>query len=55
MFYSFFYFFLFDQLATDECRAFYSFNESKIKDYDLYLACKYNDAPEVVFGKFKTS
>ncbi len=47
------YFFLFDQLATDECRAFYSFNESKIKDYDLYLACKYNDAPEVVFGKFK--
>ena len=47
------YYFLFDQFATDECRAFYNFNESKIKDYDLYLTCNYNGAPEVVFGKFK--
>ena len=46
------YYFLFDQLGTDECRAFYSFNKSKLKDYDLYLASKYNNAPEVVFGKF---
>ena len=47
------YYFLFDQMSTDECRAFHSFNIAKKKDYDLYLASKYNDAPEVVFGKFK--
>ena len=47
------YYFLFDQFSTDECRAFHNFNNSKIKDYDLYLTCKYKGAPEVVFGKFK--
>ena len=47
------YYFLFDELGTDECRAFNSFNEAKNKDYDLYLASKFNGAPEVVFGKFK--
>ena len=38
-------------MSTDECRAFHSFNVAKKKDYDLYLASKYNDAPEVVFWK----
>ena len=47
------YYFVFDQLGTDECRAFNNFNESKLKKYDLYFASKYNGAPEVVFGKFK--
>ena len=47
------YYFVFDQLGTDECRAFNSFNEAKLKKYDLYFASKYNGAPEVVFGKFK--
>ena len=47
------YYFLFDELGTDECRAFRNFNMAKMKDYDLYLASKYNGAPEVVFGKFK--
>jgi len=47
------YYFLFDEMGTDECRAFHSFNISKNKEYDLYLTSKYNDAPEVVFGKFK--
>tara|TARA_B110000014_G_C20040183_1_gene540601 strand:+ start:416 stop:1132 length:717 start_codon:yes stop_codon:yes gene_type:complete len=47
------YYFLFDELGTDECRAFNSFNDAKNKDYDLYLASKFNGAPEVVFGKFK--
>ena len=47
------YYFVFDQLGTDECRAFDSFNKSKLKDYDLYLASMWNHGPEVVFGKFK--
>mgnify|MGYP001181729078 FL=1 len=47
------YYFIFDQFSTDECRAFHNFSESKLKDYDLILACKYENAPEVVFGKFK--
>lgn len=47
------YYFLFDQFSTDECRAFHNFNNSKIKNYDLYFTCKYKGAPEVVFGKFK--
>tara|TARA_B110001452_G_C15129358_1_gene393583 strand:+ start:214 stop:927 length:714 start_codon:yes stop_codon:yes gene_type:complete len=47
------YYFIFDQFGTDECRAFHNFTEAKIKDYDLILACKYESAPEVVFGKFK--
>tara|TARA_Y100000590_G_scaffold120288_2_gene137713 strand:+ start:1400 stop:2116 length:717 start_codon:yes stop_codon:yes gene_type:complete len=47
------YYFIFDQLGTDECRAFNSFNESKIKDYDLYLSSMWNHGPEVVFGKYK--
>ena len=47
------YYFIFDQFSTDECRAFHNFSESKLKDYDLMLACKYENAPEVVFGKFK--
>ena len=46
------YYFIFDQLGTDECRAFINFNESKLKKYELYFASKYNGAPEVVFGKF---
>jgi hypothetical protein len=47
------YFFIFDQLGTDECRAFNNFNESKQKDYELYLASMWNHGPEVVFGKYK--
>ena len=47
------YYFIFDQLGTDECRAFNSFNEAKTKDYDLYLASMWNYGPEVVFGKYK--
>ena len=45
------YYFLFDQFYT-ECRAFHNFNNSNIKDYDLYLTCNYKDSPEVVFGKY---
>jgi len=47
------YYFIFDQLGTDECRAFNSFNESKLKNYELYLASMWNHGPEVVFGKYK--
>ena len=47
------YYFIFDQLGTDECRAFNNFNVSKQKDYDLYLASMWNHGPEVVFGKYK--
>ena len=47
------YYFIFDQFGTDECRAFHNYTESKIIKYDLLLACKYESAPEVVFGKFK--
>ena len=47
------YYFIFDQFGTDECRAFHNFTEPKMKDYSLFLACKYESAPEVVFGKLK--
>ena len=48
------YYFIFDQLGTEECRALNNFNKSTLTDYDLYFASLWNHAPEVVFGKFKT-
>ena len=48
------YYFIFDQLGTEECRALNNFSKSTLKDYDLYLASIWNSAPEVVFGRFKT-
>ncbi len=48
------YYFIFDQLGTEECRALNNFNESTLSDYDLYFASLWNRAPEVVFGKLKS-
>ena len=47
------YYFLFDELGTDEWRTFNNFNKAKNKDYDLYLASTFNGESKVVFGKFK--
>ena len=46
------YHFIFDQLGTDECRAFNSFNDAKQKNFELLLMSEWNHAPEVVFGKY---
>lgn len=46
------YYFIFDQFGTDECRAFNSYSQSTMREYDLFLASMWNRAPEVVFGKF---
>ena len=46
------YYFIFDQLGTDECRAFNNFNDAKQKNFELLLMSEWNHAPEVVFGKY---
>ncbi len=46
------YYFIFDQLGTDECRAFNNFNDAKQKNFELLLMSEWNYAPEVVFGKY---
>lgn len=48
------YYFIFDQFGTDECRAFNSYSQSTMREYDLFLASMLNRAPEVVFGKFNS-
>ena len=47
------YFFIFDQFGTAECRAFNSFSQSTMQEYDLHLTSMLNYSPEVVFGKLR--